>query len=123
MAGNTNNYKVTVYTSEIDNGGTDEQVFIILKGPQGSLEIDITEAPPGAFEQATISEISFAASVISPITDVGFHQEKRTIDGNSKWHPEWVEVENTTTGYKTRWRCEFGYIDNGQIKFCKKKEF
>ena len=70
-----------------------------------------------------VSEISFAASVISPITDVGFHQEKRTIDGNSKWHPEWVEVENTTTGYKTRWRCEFGYIDNGQIKFCKKKEF
>jgi PLAT/LH2 domain len=112
-------YNITVYTPVIDNGGTDEAIYIHLKGVQGQFSAQLNNPGRDDFEQGSTSVFSIQGPLIAPIQEVGLRLERITDDGNWRWNCGWVEVTNSKTGFSVRVD-GFGWVDNSSTIFWKK---
>jgi hypothetical protein len=92
-------YRVTTYTSDISNAGTDGEVSVVLRERNG-LESGPHKLAAG-FERG--AEDVFSISCPSKLGDLG--SLLVVFDGKKKWHLELIVVEEDSTGRKCFFPC------------------
>jgi PLAT/LH2 domain len=102
-------YRITITTAVVEDGGTDEEIYIHLKGPQGQFSEKLHNPGRNDFEQGQTDTFNISGPSVSPIQSIGLRLERVTNDGNWPWRCKSVEVKNLTTGYSARID-DFGWV-------------
>ena len=95
-------YFVTVHTSDISHAGTDADVLVELKGPNGTMGwTALPEQRGDPFGRGKVSEFTIEG------TDVGEQIDKCSVKTEGKkWHCALIEVRHERTGETFMFPCD-----------------
>eukprot|EP00798_Chlamydomonas_sp_ICE-L_P022024 gene22025-29084_t len=88
-------YQITVTTSDIRNAGTDGDVFIQLKGPDGTVPETQLTGVTEPFERDMTNEFTIEGPDVGNVEEITLRLGQK--DLAPTWHLASVEVENTSS--------------------------
>ncbi|CAM2710921.1 unnamed protein product [Rotaria socialis] len=98
-------YKVTVYTGDVDNAGTDANVSIIIYGTLGDTgPRPLKQKGRNLFERGQIDDFSIETLDLGALNKL--HIEHDNANFFAEWFLEKVEVTNTETGETISFPCK-----------------
>ncbi len=103
-------YRITHYTPRLKNAGTDEWVYVHLRGPQGDVIKLIDNPDKNDREQGSTDTYIIGGAPIGPIQAIGFRMVRSTDDGNWPWYCRSVQVDDLTSGYSAYIK-DFGWVN------------
>jgi hypothetical protein len=110
-------YRITHHTLRVNDGGTNEWVYLHLRGPQGEFSRLLDRPHPyDDREQGQTDSYVTDGPAINPISQVGFRMVKDTTDTNFAWRCGSVEVEDLTSGYSV-YIDDFGWVNRFDVVF------